>query len=557
MIVRPGETLGVAIGLDRAHRGSVEAVTCREADDGVVVEVHPADGADTAVEVWSADERKALLVDVLERPVEVTGPIVVKLWISSSARDTDFTAKLIDVAPPNADYPDGYHMNLVDSVIRTRFRNGWEQEQFMEPDQVYRRLVAGLPGSPMPQNGYLHGPDGWHLVHLVRSLSSDEQRAVVEMKMFRIVARRIRQVPAHPDSGVWRQADPVNLHLMPLWWRAERPEVLSVKAVHDGSEIAFLLSWADATHDHTAMRPQDFRDAAALEFSLQPDPPFFAMGQNGAPVNIWVQRDDLAAQGELAELEQRLAQARHETGRVEERITMMEKSEERSRALSRQETILARIDEAAEQWAVITLCRALLDETRKIYETERQPEVLRQASSFITVMTEGRYTRVIAPLDGGEIQLERADGADRRGDLGSRDRGTFMAGSRRVRHEHRREGHDRRRQDHGTDGRRLVHDSGNACGSEGGDGRRLGRRVLLPLPRRDLFDRWSTDERPAAAGAVSVSHAEGLRVSRGGPVAGPPEGGRSRQDASARRDESCAVDAQWGPHVDLRPAAGG
>jgi uncharacterized protein YhaN len=89
---------------------------------------------------------------------------------------------------------------------------------------------------------------------------------------------------------------------------------------------------------------------------------------------------------------------------------MMERSEERSRALSRQETILARIDEAAEQWAVITLCRALLDETRKIYETERQPEVLRQASSFFRVMTEGRYIRVVAPLDGGEIQVERADG---------------------------------------------------------------------------------------------------------------------------------------------------
>jgi uncharacterized protein YhaN len=117
-----------------------------------------------------------------------------------------------------------------------------------------------------------------------------------------------------------------------------------------------------------------------------------------------------AAQGELEELQRRLVEARHETGRVEERITMMERSEERARALSRQETILARIDEAAEQWAVITLCRALLDETRRIYETERQPEVLRQASSFFNLMTENRYIRVIAPLDGSEIQVERADG---------------------------------------------------------------------------------------------------------------------------------------------------
>ena len=117
-----------------------------------------------------------------------------------------------------------------------------------------------------------------------------------------------------------------------------------------------------------------------------------------------------AAQGELAELERRLVEARHESGRVEERITIMERSEERARALSRQETILARIDEAAEQWAVITLCRALLDETRRIYETERQPEVLRQASSFFNLMTQNRYARVIAPLDGGEILVERADG---------------------------------------------------------------------------------------------------------------------------------------------------
>ena len=72
---------------------------------------------------------------------------------------------------------------------------------------------------------------------------------------------------------------------------------------------------------------------------------------------------------------------------------------------------MARLDVAAEQWAVLTLCKAMLDETRRIYETERQPEVLRHASSFFKVMTSGRYVRVITPLDGSEIQVERADGA--------------------------------------------------------------------------------------------------------------------------------------------------
>jgi len=78
----------------------------------------------------------------------------VKLWISSSARDTDFTAKLIDVAPPNDDYPHGYHMNLVDSLLRTRFRNGWEREQLMEPSEVYAVQIQLPPTSNLFARGH-------------------------------------------------------------------------------------------------------------------------------------------------------------------------------------------------------------------------------------------------------------------------------------------------------------------------------------------------------------------------------------------------------------------
>ena len=43
----------------------------------------------------------------LEQDLEIAGPMEVKLWVASSARDTDFTAKLIDVYPPGPDYPLG------------------------------------------------------------------------------------------------------------------------------------------------------------------------------------------------------------------------------------------------------------------------------------------------------------------------------------------------------------------------------------------------------------------------------------------------------------------
>lgn len=164
-----------------------------------------------------------------------------------------------------------------------------------EAEQVYRRIVLGLPGSPMPQSGYLHGADAWALVNFVRSLSSDEQREKVEMKRFRIVAPQVDELPGHPDAAVWSKATAVNLHLMPLWWRARRPEIVTVRAVHDGERGAFLLSWDDDTPDATSIRPQDFRDAAAIQFSLDDDPPFFAMGEATRPVDIWMWKSERQA----------------------------------------------------------------------------------------------------------------------------------------------------------------------------------------------------------------------------------------------------------------------
>jgi len=168
------------------------------------------------------------------------------------------------------------------------------------PSDVYRRIVAGLPGSPMPMSDYLYGSDAWDLTHYVLSLSSEEERRRVEMRSLEVVAKAVSQLPRHPDDGVWRDAPKTIMPLMPLWWRPNRPEELTVAALHDGKEIAFLLVWEDSTHDHTAIRPQDFRDAAALEFSLQEDPPFFAMGQAGDFVNIWMWKSERQADLEPA-----------------------------------------------------------------------------------------------------------------------------------------------------------------------------------------------------------------------------------------------------------------
>ena len=86
--------------------------------------------------------------------VEVTGPIIVKLWASSSAVDTDFTAKLIDVHPPNVDYPQGFDMNLTDGVIRARFRNSFEKSELMTPGDIYQFTIELYPSANLFAKGH-------------------------------------------------------------------------------------------------------------------------------------------------------------------------------------------------------------------------------------------------------------------------------------------------------------------------------------------------------------------------------------------------------------------
>jgi uncharacterized protein len=102
-------------------------------------------------------ERPDVLVfqtEPLTEPVEVTGPMTVHLWVSSSALDTDFTAKLVDVHPANEDYPDGYDMLLNDSVIRCRYREGFDHEVLMEPGVVYPVTITLPPTSNLFDVGH-------------------------------------------------------------------------------------------------------------------------------------------------------------------------------------------------------------------------------------------------------------------------------------------------------------------------------------------------------------------------------------------------------------------
>ena len=82
-----------------------------------------------------------------DKPVEVTGKIDIVLYVSSDARDTDFTVKLLDV------YPDGRAMNLDETVQRVRYRDGYDNPRMMKLGEVYELRVSPITTS----NVFLEG----------------------------------------------------------------------------------------------------------------------------------------------------------------------------------------------------------------------------------------------------------------------------------------------------------------------------------------------------------------------------------------------------------------
>ncbi len=88
------------------------------------------------------EQRKDVLVYTtrpLRHDLDVIGPVQVVLYVASSARDTDFTAKLVDVAP------DGSARNLTDGILRLRYRNSLERPELARPGEVYQiQIDAGV-----------------------------------------------------------------------------------------------------------------------------------------------------------------------------------------------------------------------------------------------------------------------------------------------------------------------------------------------------------------------------------------------------------------------------
>ncbi|MFZ0959319.1 MAG: CocE/NonD family hydrolase [Terriglobia bacterium] len=93
---------------------------------------HEPPGAFDQRPVENRDDVLVYTLPPYKKDTEVTGPITLELYASSSAADTDFTGKLVDV------WPNGYAQNLTEGILRARYRSSTEKAELMNPGEVYK-----------------------------------------------------------------------------------------------------------------------------------------------------------------------------------------------------------------------------------------------------------------------------------------------------------------------------------------------------------------------------------------------------------------------------------
>jgi putative CocE/NonD family hydrolase len=97
--------------------------------------IHLAPGPRDQKDVESRADVLVYSTEPLERDLEVTGPVTLDLYASSSAADTDFTAKLVDV------WPSGFAQNLTEGILRASYRESTSEAKPIVPGKVYEYKI--------------------------------------------------------------------------------------------------------------------------------------------------------------------------------------------------------------------------------------------------------------------------------------------------------------------------------------------------------------------------------------------------------------------------------
>jgi len=205
----------------------------------------------------------------------------------------------------------------------------WKIKAGTDVEDIYMRFSTGISGTPMPSFvKALKEEERWYLANYIKSLQyqrSDKQ--VLKVK------RVEGEVPEAPDDPAWAEAEAMDVRLTgqviaPPRWQNPSVELVTIRAIANEKDIAFLVVWDDpfkdvvhkeeaeldtkeirqvgaynsyvAANGMVARKLETFRDSVALQFPVKPPEgtvkPHFFRGSSSKPVQLWVWKADLAAQ---------------------------------------------------------------------------------------------------------------------------------------------------------------------------------------------------------------------------------------------------------------------
>jgi mono/diheme cytochrome c family protein len=191
----------------------------------------------------------------------------------------------------------------------------WRYKGGSDLVSIYTRFSTGMDGSPMPSFYDVTADEGrWALAAFVQSLQAGEP---TEESVLR--ASFVSEVlPTNPDDPLWEQADPTSYYLtgqviVGPRWQTPGVDAVTVRALYNSADLALLVEWNDPFEDPesggVALAPEAgtyvdlesfpedaevFADGLAVQIPAQlaegVAKPYFAWGQPGNPVNLWVWR---------------------------------------------------------------------------------------------------------------------------------------------------------------------------------------------------------------------------------------------------------------------------
>ncbi len=183
---------------------------------------------------------------------------------------------------------------------------GWTFRAGSRPEDIYTRVTVGIPGTQMPSfadpfsNKAMTEEERWDVANYVASLDEPSQRPVPETVLKAVKVEG--SLPLTHSSRLWDPAPEANYFLFPQIIAGDKAytpslDSISIKALHNGKEAAFLLEWNDPTNsmpwDPKAVEIADgqlFPDGAAIQFpagEVKGGRPYFGMGDGRKPVVIW------------------------------------------------------------------------------------------------------------------------------------------------------------------------------------------------------------------------------------------------------------------------------